>query len=353
MSQAQSTPAARRLRSSIGRTDIVPLAFLLGSALVFVFLPLLGRGVKVGTFDVFNSLQQFSAFGLVALALGLTMIIGEFDLSVVGSYGLGALIGVQLGQDNVLVGFTAALAVGIIAGAVQSLLIVRLRLSSVPVTLGGRRIMQGLTLILSNAQNVPFDNIEFGLLLDQPMFGVLSSRGALTLALCIIAGLLMWLTAAGRLLRAVGGNRSASRSLGQPVDRVVVTVFIVSGALSALAGTLTSYALASAQTQVGIRPLTFAVTAALIGGVSLSGGRGTVLGITAAAIGLSLLQGLFQVLTLPAYFSNVIMGLVLLVVVALQAPGLLRKLKTQRAARMSAALKRDGIDVSPVGAGAS
>jgi ribose transport system permease protein len=345
---SRASGAARRFRVTSVRSDVIPLAFLVASALAFVLIPLLGRGIVVGAFDVFNSLQQFAAFGLVALALGATMIIGEFDLSVVGSYGLGALAGVMLGQQNPFVGFAAAIAVGVIAGVVQGLLIVRLGLSSVPVTLGGLLIMQGLTLFISDSKNVPFQNITFGLLLDQPLFGVLSIRVAITLALCLVAALLLWGTAAGRLLRSVGGDRAASRSLGLPVGRVVVIVFVVSGALSALAGTLTSYALASAQTNVGIQPLIFAVTAALIGGVSLSGGRGTVLGITAAAIGLSLLQGLFQVLALPVYFSNLIMGLVLFVVAALQAPGLVRALRAERARRQSALLRRELLIQYPI-----
>jgi len=309
-----------------------PLAFLAVTTLMFGLVPYLASGIVVGGFDVFNGLKSFSSWGLVALALGLTMLIGEFDLSVLGSYGFGALVAVKLGGHNPLVGLGCAVAMGFFVGLAQSTLMTRLKLSSVPVTLGGLLVLLGLTYRISDGKDVPFENINFGLAIDSTVGGVISVRGVITLAVCLVVGLLLSYTAAGRLIRAVGGDRTASESIGLPVDRTVISVFCVSGMFSALAGGMSAFALASAQASIGFQPLSYAVTAALIGGVSLSGGKGSIAGITAAAVSLSLLQGIFQVMSVQVYYSDVILGLLLAVVAGVQGPGL-RSLLAARSAR--------------------
>ncbi len=323
--------ADRRFAAIRGRVS-PPLAFLVVMIVLFWLVPFLASGIVVGNFDVFNGLKGFSAMGLVALALALTMLIGEFDLSVLGSYGFGALVAVKLGGDNPLVGLGCAVAMGLLVGLAQSTLMTRLKLSSVPVTLGGLLVLLGLTYRISEGKDVPFENIDFGLAIDSAVGGVISVRGVITLAVCLVVGLVLSYTAAGRLLRAVGGDRTASASIGLPVDRTVISVFCISGAFSALAGGMNAFALASAQASIGFQPLTYAVTAALIGGVSLSGGKGSITGITAAAISLSLLQGIFQVMSVQVYYSDVILGLLLAAVAGIQAPGL-RNMLAARSAR--------------------
>ena len=336
-----STPAARRpgRRPALvpGRVS-PPLVILAVVAVAFCSVPLVASGTAIGPFDVFNGMKTFSSLGLVALALGLTMLIGEFDLSVLGSYALGALVAVELGRQDPVLGLAAGVLVGLLAGLVQSGLMTRLGLSSVPVTLGGLLVLLGLTYRLSEGRDVPIEDIDFGLAIDEAVGGVISLRGLVTLAVCTVVGLALSWTAVGRLVRAVGGARRASASLGLPVDRTVVAVFCASGALSALAGGMSAFALGSAQASVGFEPLSYAVTASLIGGVALSGGRGSVVGITAAAVSLSLLQGLFQLLLVQVYVSDIILGVLLLAVASLQAPGLHRAMAARAARRETAAV---------------
>jgi ribose transport system permease protein len=310
-----------------------PPIFLALTIVLLVLIPLLAKGIRIGEFDVFNGLKTFASLGLVALALSLTMVLGEFDLSVLGSYAFGGLVGVQVGQDHPFLGLAAAIGVGAVTGVIQSEIMTRLRLSSVPVTLGGLLILLGLTYRLSDGKDVPFKDIDFGLSIDTAVFNVISVRALVSLAVCAVVALVLTMTAAGRLVRAVGGDRRGSETNGLPVRKVVVVVFAMSGACSALAGAMAAYALASAQASIGFQPLTFAVTAALIGGVTLAGGRGGVVGITCAAVALSLVQGIFQVIALQVYYSDVIMGALLAVVAAVQAPGLRDKLRARQARR--------------------
>ena len=104
----------------------------------------------------------------------------------------------------------------------------------------------------------------------------------------------MRFTHLGRDIRAVGGDRRASRMVGVEVDRVLIGVFIASAVCSALGGILLAYSFATALSNPGLYPLQFAVTAAILGGVSLVGGVGGVVGIAAGALTLSLLQELFS-----------------------------------------------------------
>jgi ribose/xylose/arabinose/galactoside ABC-type transport system permease subunit len=108
--------------------------------------------------------------------------------------------------------------------------------------------------------------------------------------------------------------------VGVEVDRVLIGVFVVSALCSALGGILLAYSFATALSNPGLFPLQFAVTAAIIGGVSLAGGVGSALGIAAGALTLSLLQELFSLLAAPTYLSSLITGILLVLATFVAAP---------------------------------
>lgn len=312
------------------RLVVGPQAFLAAMMALFVIVPAM-RGTVVDQFSFYNAMQTFAALGLVALALGLTMILGEFDLSVAGTYALGAMVGVKTGQHGALAGVAVAVGVGALAGLAQGLIVSRLGIGSMSVTLAGLLILLGLTHQIAGGKTVAFDRVDVGLALDGQTLGILSPRSLIALTLCVLATILLRWTAVGRLLRAIGGDRRASISVGLPVRTVITLTFVASGALCALGGVLTAYSLATAQSDPDLSPLIFAVTAALIGGVTLDGGRGTALGIAAGAIGLSFLQGMFGVLASPFYITSLVTGGLLLIVVAIRAPGVHRWRERRRA----------------------
>ena len=319
-------------------TEVGPVAFLGLTIALFVVIPWINNGTIVGDFDFFNGLQTFATTGLLAIGLALTMIIGEFDLSVIGSYAFGGLVAVQAGQDHPILGLVSGVAAGLVAGLIQGAIVARLGISSVPVTLGGLLLLLGLTYHLSDGKNVSFEDIGFGLKLDDQVLGIFSIRSGVTILVAALLVVVLAWTATGRLFRAIGGDREASRTVGLPVTGVVLAAFSLSGALSALGGAMSAFALASAQPSIGFAPLTFGVTAALIGGVTLSGGRGSIVGVTAAAAALSLIQGVFQVLVLPVYYTDVIMGALLVFVAGTQAPGMRAQIAAANARRFSRGL---------------
>src|SRR5262244_4416113 len=210
-----------------------------------VALALMDRGAgyffSLGT--VFSIMQLFATFGLVALGLGLSMLVREFDLSVAGIVGLAGCIAVMTGVSNPWLGVLFGVGAGVVSGVIQGLIMTRLHLSSIGVTLGGLLTLQGLTYVLTENKTIGYPNIAVALGLNAPIGGLVSVRSVAALAVFVIAALAMTLTHIGRDIIATGSDRRASRVAGLKTDRVIIGVFAASGASAALAGVLLSYSL--------------------------------------------------------------------------------------------------------------
>jgi ribose/xylose/arabinose/galactoside ABC-type transport system permease subunit len=157
-------------------------------------------------------------------------------------------------------------------------------------------------------------------------------------------------TRIGPELRALGGDRRASRVVGVPVDRRLTALFAVSGALAGLAGAMLAYSNASASLNPGLQPLVLAAAAAVLGGVSLSGGRGAIWGLLLGALAVSLLEQVFTVTALPASSAQIVFGTLLLVVVVVDAPDLRSSLARLQARRASRAIPTSQVKPKAQGA---
>jgi ribose transport system permease protein len=309
-------------RRSLARPEgLVPAVSLLVVVVALACTPLIS-GTGLTRFDIYNALQGFAPLGLLVLGLGLTMIAGEFDLSVVGTYALGGMIAVQTGKSSALLGVAVAVAAGAAIGAVQGGLIAWLRIPSLPVTLATYIALLGLTSALSGGLSKTYTNSGATLRVDQAIAGVFSLRSSITLVLFLVAAAVLAFTRLGRELRAIGGDRRAGRVAGVRVERILVGLFIVSGAFAALGGALLSYSYASANPNPGLQPLVLSAVAALLGGVSLAGGRGLPLGLLAGTLSVALIAQIVAMTALPDYSTALLYAALLVVIVAIDAPGL-------------------------------
>lgn len=322
------------IRRQLTRPERVTPTVALTLAVVVLLGTPLRTGTSLETFDVYNAFQGFAQVGLLALAIGLTMMAGEFDLSVVGTYALGGLVAVELGGSAPVLGVLAAVGCGLAIGAVQGALIAGLRIPSMPVTLATYIALLGLTYAMSGGLSVSYTNFEATLWVDQTIAGVFSPRSLLTIGAFLLAAVLLAGTRLGRELRAIGGDRRASRVAGVRVERTLVALFATSGALAALGGALLAYSFASANPDPGLRPLLIAVVAALLGGVSLAGGRGSPLGLLAGALAVALLAQVVTLAYLPDYWIQLFYAGLLAVIVAIDSPGLKRAVDRVRARGM-------------------
>jgi ribose/xylose/arabinose/galactoside ABC-type transport system permease subunit len=307
-------------RSHRGRQ---PWLILVAIVIALLVMPSL-LGGPLNTFTAYTILQAFADFGLVTLGLGLTMVIAEYDLSTTAVYALSGLLAVKFGEHSALLGVAAAVAVGAFVGAAQGGIMATLGISSVPVTLGGYLILSGATSAVSGGQPVPYTNINLGVDLNQQILTVFSPRSLIVLALFVVAAAIMRLTRLGRDVRALGGDRRSSRTAGVRVQRTVIGVMVTSGACCGLGGALSAISVAAGPSDVTVTPLIYATIGAILGGVTLAGGRGTPIGMAAGALSLATLNQTLAIVGAADYVSAIVTAVLLLLATVLTAPDLAR-----------------------------
>jgi ribose/xylose/arabinose/galactoside ABC-type transport system permease subunit len=273
-----------------------------------------------------STFETFATVGLVALGLGLTMTIREFDLSVVGMYSMAGCVAVVMGADNAWLGLACALAAGLAGGLVQGWIIVRLRLGSVGVTLGGLLVFAGIAYVVTENRALPYENMVVALRLSAPIAGIFSIRSLVAIAIFLVAAPIFGLTRYGRDIIAVGSDRRAAMTAGVNVDALIIGIFGFSGLCAALSGALLSYSLASASPSGLSDVIVPAAAAAILGGVSLAGGTGRPLGIAVGMLSLALLRAGLNAIGAPPYVNEIAMGAILLVVAVLDGAYLARRL---------------------------
>ncbi len=320
---AMAAPSRRRGKQLM--RGALPAAIFLVVIAALLALPLYSSA-SVSTYSINNAFQNAASLGLLALGVGLTMIIGEFDLSTLGAYALGGMVAVKFGVEWPVLGVLLAVGLAVIIGGVQGCLIARTGISSVPLTLGGYIVLLGLSHLVSNSDTLAYSNYDAGIWLDGILGGLFSPRILIVLVIFMLFEAAIRWTRLGREIKAVGGDRRASSASGVRSGLVITGVFVCSAALSALGGALFSYSTSAAKPDLGLAPFIFAVTAVLLGGISLAGGRGSPAGILLGVLSLSLLETLFALMSTPVYVVNLVQGSLLLLVVVFEAPDLRRRL---------------------------
>jgi ribose/xylose/arabinose/galactoside ABC-type transport system permease subunit len=296
-----------------------PVAILALIAAVAVSLQL-WADAGLSSFAVFNTFQNTATLGLLALGIGLTVMVGEFDLSSIAVFALGGLLAVWLGETRPLVGVAAAIAAGAGIGLLLGVIMAFTGINSVPLTLAAFIAIIGLNHIVANEGILAYGNFDVVFWLDDPFLAVFSVRSLIVLAVfAALWAALRW-TRLGPEIRATGADRRAARASGVPTRLMVAAVFCVSGICYALGGALFAYSTTAAKYDLGLDPFIFAVTAVLIGGVSIQGGRGSVVGILIGVLALSLLDTVFYQIALPTFMVDLCRAALLLFVVVLEVP---------------------------------
>lgn len=312
--------------------QVVPLVALIVTTAVFFVSPSV-TGSTLTSFSVYNVLQQLAWLAPLTLALGVTLMCGEFDISVAGVAPLAGVLAIKLGADSVYTGVLIALFAGAAIGLLQGLVISRLEISSVPVTMASYIALVGGTLWVSGNQLLSYDSSDVALWITRPIATFLSPATLLGLLLAVVVGVAMSVTAWGRDARAVGSDRRAARSSGVRVDRVLVLSFLTSGTLAAGSGVLLALSTGSANPNADVKPLVLGIVAALAGGATLQGGRGRVVWIVIGALSICLLQATFSVNALADWLSQFLFAALLLTVAAFDAPDLARSFSRRSALR--------------------
>ncbi len=269
-----------------------------------------------------NVLQQQSEVSLLVLAEALVLLCGRMDLSLESTFGLAPGIaawlvlapGVAHGLGLLPGGWSVpvTLAVGVLIGVVNALFIIRFGLNGFIVTLGMLIVLRGLLTGVSGGQtffNLPPSMIYLG---NAVWLGLPASIW-ICLILYALAIVVTGYTRFGRALYAIGGNPDAARAAGIRVDRVLWTTLAVAGLLAALGGLLLTGRLASVAAAQGNGAIFTVFAAAVIGGVALSGGRGTIFGAFTGILLLYLIQNVLTLGGVPAQWIGALNGAIILI----------------------------------------
>jgi ribose transport system permease protein len=277
------------------------------------------------------TLGRVALIGLVAMGLTAVILMGELDLSVASTLAVSGVV--MASVPDIWLGIAAALAVGLLIGAVNAFFVVKVGISSFIATLGMLFVLRGLAFVLSGEEPVRLTDIEAGIAFGRPLLGPVSPRILLFVLVVVALQVFVTRTRVGREFYAVGGNRQAARDAGIPVDRRILTGFMISGFVAALAGVVNTLELTAADPTAGSTVLLASFAAAIIGGVALTGGRGSIVGTLLGALALGIIQVGLTLSGVQVDIQQIFIGGVLLIAVVTdpaslrQATGSLRRLR--------------------------
>lgn len=264
--------------------------------------------------NLLNILQQSSINGIIALGMTLVIISGGIDLSVGPTAALSAVLGATLMVSGVPVplAIMATLGVGALCGVFSGMLVAYAGLQPFIVTLGGLSLFRALALIFTNGNPIFGIPMEFRTVINSTIFGV-PAPIVIVIAIAAILWTVMNKTPLGEYILAVGGNEEAARVAGVPVKRTKVTVFVISGVLASLASLILIGRLGAAEPTMGNLWELDAIAAAAIGGASLMGGKGSVIGTLIGAVILGSLRNGLTLLNIQAFYQLLATGLIIII----------------------------------------
>lgn len=259
------------------------------------------------------TLDFVALVGLVAIGLTAVILMGELDLSVASTLAVSGVIMAMV--PNLFLGIILALATGLVIGAVNAFFVVKVGINSFIATLGMLFALRGLALVLSDSQPVPLTNADAAISFGRPLIGPITPRVLLFVIVFIALQVFVTRVRAGRESYAVGGNRQAAADAGIPVPRRILTGFMISGFVAALAGVINTLELTAADPTSGSTALLTSFAAAIIGGTVLTGGRGSILGTLIGAGSLGILTVGLTLYGVQAEIQQIFIGTVLFVAV--------------------------------------
>lgn len=295
----------------------------LGLVFVFVFFALFGNTNFAAPAGAASYLNVAANLGIVALPIGLLMIAGELDISIGAMIPAGAMtVAIVSGHFGapILVGMAASIALGLVVGLVNGFLTVRTAVPSLIVTLGTLFAMQGLVLglsvLLTGTTSVSLyapDLVKF-------FFGRFVANSFQVIIFwwvlaALVYGFVVHFTRYGNWLFAMGGDRESARNVGIPTDRMTIVLFVLSSTSAAFVGMCQTILYNSAQVSGGMSFIFNSIVAVVVGGVLLTGGFGSVIGIFFGTLTFAIVNQGIYFTSFDANWASLIIGVLLLLAV--------------------------------------
>lgn len=279
--------------------------------------------------NIFNVLTEVSIFGIMAVGMTFVILTAGIDLSVGSILAVCAMFAAYIikGDNTVtveseawggmswLVGLILCLSLGTLIGWLNGLGITKLKLPPFIVTLGGMTIWRGLTLVINNGSPIAGFDEGYrwwgrGILLGIPVPVIIFC------VVAIIGYFALHKTRWGRYVYSVGGNPEAARLAGVNINKTLVSVYVITGALAGLAGFILSARLGSAESVAGVAFELRVIASVVIGGTSLMGGYGRITGTIFGSIIMGVLINGLVLMDVSAYYQQIIMGIIIILAVS-------------------------------------
>lgn len=274
------------------------------------------------TMGNFLNIGQYAAIiGVMSTSMTLVIVSGQIDISLGSIVALSSMaVGIFTPQDagnvgGLLLAMLMGILTGAFCGAVNGFLITKLKIGAFVATMATMNIFRGAAYIISSGKSIPIANQSLGVIGRGRFLGIPN-----TLFILLAAMIVFWFvakyTVLGRRMFIIGGNSAAAHLSGIKVDKSILTIFIINGAMTGLAGLMTASQLGAALPQ-GSSGLEFQVISAIVlGGASMSGGKGSMIGSLFGVLLLATLNNGMVMMEIPSYWQLVTMGAVLILAVS-------------------------------------
>jgi simple sugar transport system permease protein len=315
MTSTISTPATVRW-AGIRELALLPVIVVV-FAFATLFVPYFGNADNI----VNNILASAAVLGLLVIAQSVILIGGYFDLSMQSVVGLAPMVaawlsarvedgglGTQIGPAGAIV---VIFAIGGAVGLVNGFLVGGLRLNAFIVTLAMLILLQGFTLGISSGQTFSHLPATMTFLSDIKLFGVTLDVWLLVIAFAL-AAFFMRYHPTGRRIYAMGGSPNAARAAGVRTLRLTIGLFVFGGLMASLAGLALSARIASVTANQGENIIFTVFASAVIGGISLEGGRGSILGAASGVLLLGMIQNILVLSNIPSFWIDATYGAIIL-----------------------------------------
>ena len=268
--------------------------------------------------NMLGLLQSVVTIGIVACTMMFCLASRDFDLSVGSTVAFSGMIAVMASNatGSIIIGLIAALLCGGAVGLVHGVVIARFRINALITTLATMQIVRGLALIASDGRAVGINDPGFYQLALSKFLGIPSPIWVMAIFFFVF-GFVLNRTVFGKNTLAIGGNPEASRLAGVNVSTMRIWIFALQGIVCAVAGVLLASRITSGQPNAATGLELSVISACVLGGVSLAGGRAAMTGVIVGVLIMGIAENVMNLLNIQAFYQYVVRGLILLMAVLL------------------------------------
>lgn len=317
--ESPKTGGLDTVKRTLGELDWRRYVIYIGFVVVFIFFAILLRDQGfLSPINLLNIFRQTATITIIAVGMTYVIACAEIDLSVGSTAGLSSVCtAMALSQWGIVPGILAGLAVGLVVGSINGALVSLLGIPSFLVTLGMLGIAVGVAQWITASAPQPILNDTFNMLFGSGNFGPVPGLIVWSAIFVAVGAVVLSRTKFGRQVLATGGNRTAADFTGINTKRIKFQVLLISGMVASVAGMLYAGRLESGRFQWGAGDELSAIAAVILGGTSLFGGAGSVVGTLFGALLIGLINNGLILAGLDSSQQQVVRGAIIILAVAL------------------------------------